>query len=170
MTLARTAGIVFAATISAPPAPLSLLVQDDVLVAAGFTPDAETLRARLGPSRRRFKMRLMFELGRFTKAVEAYLAGDIQALDELAVNQEGTPYQQRVWQTLRTVPAGSTITYAELAARAGSPGTARAAGTACGRNLVAPFVPCHRVVRSGGGLGGYEYGLHVKRWLIAHER
>ena len=68
-----------------------------------------------------------------------------------------------------TVPAGSTATYAELAAAAGSPAAVRAAGSACARNLLAPFVPCHRVLRTGGALGGYRYGLAVKDELLRHE-
>jgi methylated-DNA-[protein]-cysteine S-methyltransferase len=70
---------------------------------------------------------------------------------------------------MRAIAPGSTATYAELAAAAGSPTAVRAAGSACARNLVAPFVPCHRVLRSGGTLGGYYYGLDAKRVLLAHE-
>jgi len=70
---------------------------------------------------------------------------------------------------MRTIPAGRTWTYARLAAEAGRPTAVRAAGSGCARNLLAPIVPCHRVVRSGGGLGGYFYGLDVKRWLLQHE-
>jgi methylated-DNA-[protein]-cysteine S-methyltransferase len=71
---------------------------------------------------------------------------------------------------MREVPPGETITYTELAARAGSPTAVRAAGQACARNVIAPIVPCHRILRSDGTFGGYAYGLHVKRWLLAHER
>jgi len=70
---------------------------------------------------------------------------------------------------MRQIPPGQTWSYAELAAKAGRPDASRAAGSACARNLVAPFVPCHRVVRSDGTLGGYYYGLPVKEWLLAHE-
>jgi methylated-DNA-[protein]-cysteine S-methyltransferase len=71
---------------------------------------------------------------------------------------------------MREIEPGTTITYAELAARAGSPLAARAAGSACAINLIAPIVPCHRVLRGGGALGGYAYGLSRKEWLLAHER
>jgi methylated-DNA-[protein]-cysteine S-methyltransferase len=76
---------------------------------------------------------------------------------------------------MRDVEPGTTITYGELAARAGSPLAARAAGSACADNLIAPIVPCHRIVRSGTlsgakALGGYYYGLPTKEWLLAHER
>jgi methylated-DNA-[protein]-cysteine S-methyltransferase len=71
---------------------------------------------------------------------------------------------------MREVPAGEVITYAELAARAGNSRAVRAAGSACAQNMVAPIVPCHRIVRTGGSLGGYYYGLPVKEWLLAHEQ
>ncbi len=101
-------------------------------------------------------------------ALEHYAAGDLQALDHIAVAQPGGPFMQSAWEAMRTIRAGSVDTYAGLARRAGSPRAHRAAGTACSSNLVAPFVPCHRVVASGG-LGGYGYGLEVKRALLAHE-
>ena len=105
------------------------------------------------------------------RAVERYAAGDVTALDDVPVEQPGGPFFQRAWAAMRAVPAGSTTTYTELAAAAGSPMAVRAAGSACARNLVAPFVPCHRVLRSGGkgALGGYYFGLDVKRALLTHE-
>jgi len=98
--------------------------------------------------------------------VETYLrSGD--PCDDLPLDLAGTPFQSRVWQALRRVPWGSTTTYGALATALGLPvGAARAVGTACGSNPVALLVPCHRVVRSGGGLGGYEYGLDCKRRLL----
>jgi O-6-methylguanine DNA methyltransferase len=85
------------------------------------------------------------------------------------VTQDGTEHQQRVWSALREVPAGAPVSYAELARRVGNARAVRAAGSACGRNHVAPIVPCHRVVRSDGTPGGYGWGLPVKRWLLDHE-
>lgn len=102
-------------------------------------------------------------------AVAAYTAGDLQALDGVAVSQPGGEFLQAAWRALREIPAGHTASYTELAARAGRPAAVRAAGSACARNLVAPFVPCHRVLRSDGTLGGYEYGLPVKAALLRHE-
>lgn len=108
--------------------------------------------------------------GPVVAAVGRYLAGDLTALDEVEVSQPGGPFRQAAWAAMRRVPAGRTVSYAELAALAGRPTAVRAAGSACARNLVAPFVPCHRVVRSDGSLGGYAYGLAVKRALLEHER
>ena len=103
-------------------------------------------------------------------AVVRYADGDAGALDGVPVEQPGGPFFQDVWDAMRRVPPGSTVSYAELAAMAGRPTAVRAAGSACARNLVAPFVPCHRIVRTDGTLGGYAYGLDAKRALLAHER
>ena len=88
---------------------------------------------------------------------------------DLPLDVAGTAFQQAVWQELARVPAGETVSYAALAARAGTPGAARAAGTACGANAVAVLIPCHRAVRADGSLGGYAWGLDVKRELLKRE-
>ncbi len=100
--------------------------------------------------------------------LQRYADGDLDALDEVSVSQPGGPFQQQAWRAMRTIRAGSVDTYAGLARRAGSPRAARAAGTVCSTNLVAPFIPCHRVVASNG-LGGYGYGLPIKIALLEHE-
>jgi AraC family transcriptional regulator of adaptative response/methylated-DNA-[protein]-cysteine methyltransferase len=82
----------------------------------------------------------------------------------------GTVFQQRVWRELQRIPRGETITYAELAARIGAPTAVRAVGTACGANPVAMVVPCHRVVRADGSLGGYAWGLERKARLLRGEK
>lgn len=88
---------------------------------------------------------------------------------EVPVVAPGTPFQERVWSVLRALPAGSTISYEELAARAGRPGAQRAAGTANGANRLAILVPCHRVVRKTGEVGNYGGGRWRKEWLLHHE-
>ncbi|MFN8170245.1 MAG: methylated-DNA--[protein]-cysteine S-methyltransferase [Candidatus Nanopelagicales bacterium] len=100
--------------------------------------------------------------------LQRYADGDLDALDDVSVTQPGGPFQQRAWRAMRDIRAGSVDTYAGLAARAGIPGAARAAGTVCAQNLVAPFVPCHRIV-AADGLGGYGYGLETKIALLEHE-
>jgi O-6-methylguanine DNA methyltransferase len=102
-------------------------------------------------------------------ALAAYFAGDIDALDAITVAPQGTEFRRLVWKELRQIPAGSTISYGELAARVGAPGAARAVGTANATNPICLVIPCHRVVRAGGALGGYAFGLDRKRWLLAHE-
>lgn len=88
---------------------------------------------------------------------------------EMALAPAGTPFQRSVWKAISTVSCGKTITYGELARRAGSPGSARAAGAATGRNPLSIIVPCHRIVGSDGGLTGYAGGLERKRALLALE-
>ena len=97
-----------------------------------------------------------------------YADGDLDALDEVSVSQPGGPFQQRAWRAMRTIRAGSVDTYAGLARRAGSARASRAAGTVCSSNLVAPFVPCHRVIASTS-IGGYGYGVDIKIALLEHE-
>jgi methylated-DNA-[protein]-cysteine S-methyltransferase len=100
----------------------------------------------------------------------AYLAGDLRALDAIAVDPGGTAFQRAVWAELRRIPAGGTRSYAEVARAIGAPSAVRAVGAANGANPIAIVIPCHRVVASGGGLGGYGGGLARKRWLLEHER
>src|SRR6266545_4984896 len=83
--------------------------------------------------------------------------------------QLAEPFLSAAWQALRAIPPGEPISYTELAARAGRPAAVRAAAQACARNPCALFVPCHRVVRADGSLGGYRWGLPVKRWLLRWE-
>jgi methylated-DNA-[protein]-cysteine S-methyltransferase len=102
-------------------------------------------------------------------ALAAYFAGEVDALDAIRCDPQGTDFKQQVWKLLREVPAGTTVSYSELAARVGAPGAARAVGTANATNPICLIIPCHRVIRTGGGLGGYGFGLERKRWLLAHE-
>lgn len=103
-------------------------------------------------------------------AVSRYLAGDLHALDDVDVEVVGTPFQLRVWEALRSIPVGSTWSYGQLAAAVGSPRAVRAVGAANGANPVWLAVPCHRVVRGDGTIGGYGGGLDRKAWLLAHEQ
>ncbi len=97
-----------------------------------------------------------------------YFGGERERF-ETALAPEGTPFQRSVWKAIATVGFGQTITYGELARRAGCPGSARAAGAATGRNPLTIIVPCHRIVGSNGRLTGYAGGLDRKRALLAHE-
>lgn len=162
---------ILATVLETPAGPLSLLARADTLIAAGFTGEPLTLHARLHRSLRGAGLATARtgELSWLAKPVADYFGGDLAALDTLPVHQPGTALRQRLWERMRAVPAGETITYAELAREAGLPRAARAAGAACAGNLIAPVVPCHRVLRSDGSLGGYYYGLARKRWLLEHE-
>ena len=145
-----------------------LTPEDGLVRAAGFTAP-EALLARLAPPLAERGTAPGDDRGPVALAVAAYADGELPALDAVAVEQPGGPFLQRAWLAMRAVPAGTTTTYAALAAAAGRPAAVRAAGSACARNLVAPFVPCHRVTRSDGSLGGFLYGLEVKRRLLGHE-
>ena len=104
-------------------------------------------------------------------ALAAYFAGDVDALEAIAADApRGTDFQRSVWKCLREIRAGETMSYGELAARVGLPGAARAVGMANASNPIALIVPCHRVIRAGGAIGGYGFGPETKRWLLDHER
>jgi methylated-DNA-[protein]-cysteine S-methyltransferase len=102
------------------------------------------------------------------KQVADYLDGKRRDFD-LPMAPSGTDFQRRVWREIARIPFGKTITYAELAKRAGAPGSARAAGAATGRNPISIIVPCHRVVGTSGSLTGYAGGLDRKARLLALE-
>ena len=88
---------------------------------------------------------------------------------DLPLDVRGTAFQQRVWQALRGIPAGSTASYTDIAARIGAPGSARAVAKACGANALAVAIPCHRVVKTDGSLSGYRWGVERKRSLLKRE-
>ena len=91
------------------------------------------------------------------------------ATDDLPLDPRGTGFERRVWDAIVAIPAGSVASYAELASRIGAPGSVRAVARACASNPIAVAIPCHRVVRSDGGLGGYRWGVTRKRALLARE-
>jgi methylated-DNA-[protein]-cysteine S-methyltransferase len=107
--------------------------------------------------------------GGVATAFRRYLSGDLTALDVIEVDAAGTPFQKRVWTELRRIPAGTAISYGELARRVGDPKACRAVAGANGANPVAVVLPCHRVVAATGDLWGYGGGLGRKGWLLSHE-
>lgn len=157
------------------PTPLGpmLLVTDEAGNARAA--EWEDCQARmLGPLRRRYGIELA-QLGRrrtpsdARRALEAYFAGRLDAIDGVRVRAGGTSFQRDVWAALRAIPAGQAVTYATLASRLGRAKAVRAVGTANGANPVSVIVPCHRVVGSDGSLTGYGGGIERKRWLLGHE-
>ncbi|KMO36693.1 cysteine methyltransferase [Methylobacterium tarhaniae] len=101
--------------------------------------------------------------------IDAYFAGDLRAIDRLAVRTNGTAFQRGVWAALRDIPAGTTMSYGALARSLGRDKAVRAVGLANGANPVGLVVPCHRVIGANAALTGYGGGLHRKQWLLAHE-
>jgi len=157
--------------LSTPTGPLSILAgPDGDVLAAGFTPDPAALLPLIHPTLRA-PLGQRTDLGPVTAAVRSYLDGDLAAIDAVPVRQHtGGVFMAHAWQVLRAVPAGAPVTYTGYAALAGRPPAVRAAAAACARNAAALFVPCHRVLRTDGSLGGYRWGLDVKRWLLGHEQ
>lgn len=135
------------------------------VVAAGWSGDVAAIAARAGLT---VADAVEGECAA-SAAVRAFYAGDVSAPSRTPVAQRGTPFQAAVWEALRAIPVGEIIRYGELAAALGSPGASRAVGAACGRNAVALFVPCHRVVGASGALTGFAWGVDVKRALLARE-
>ena len=161
------------ATVATPPGPFTVVVThapdgSDVVLAGGWTDDVSVLLPVIHRSLRP----VWVERADFLPVldvVEAFVAGDVTAIDDVPVKQRSGPFLEDAWQVLRTVPAGRPDTYATFAARCGRPAAVRAVANACARNAAALFVPCHRVLGSGGGLGGFRWGTPVKRWLLDHE-
>lgn len=108
-------------------------------------------------------------LSKWVRAIAQHVAGQAPSLD-VPVDVRATAFQWRVWEALRAIPYGETRTYREVAKSIGKPKAARAVGRACATNPVALVIPCHRVVREGGNLGGYAWGLGIKRRLLESER
>ena len=102
-------------------------------------------------------------------ALEGYFAGDLDGLKTIKWRVAGTPFQRKVWTALRTIPAGTTLSYGALAAQLDMPKAVRAVGLANGSNPISIVVPCHRVIGANGSLTGYGGGLERKRWLLQHE-
>lgn len=148
------------------------LVSDDqgALRALEFDSQEERLHRLLARHYRHYQLVEGTAPETIREALEAYFTGDFSGLKAVEVATGGTDFQRLVWQALRRIPSGTTISYGELAARIGRPGACRAVGLANGANPVAIVVPCHRVIGANGTLTGYGGGLPRKRWLVEHER
>lgn len=156
-------------TVETPDGPL-VIVADGAqhVLAAGWTADASAVVARIHPALRPEAVREASLDA--ADAARAYYAGAVAAIDDVAVRQHGTEMQLAGWRALRAIAPGAPLTYSEFAAALGSPTAVRAAASICARNAPALFVPCHRVLRGDGTLGGFAWGLPVKASLLARER
>jgi methylated-DNA-[protein]-cysteine S-methyltransferase len=158
-------------TTSTPAGPFTFVAaDDDAVLAAGWTADQATLADRISDGLRPTSLRERTGQSPIADAVAAYCSGDLDAPAAVTVRQASGPFVTNAWAALRKVSAGEVITYTQLAERAGRPAAVRAAASACAGNPSALFVPCHRVVRRDHGLGGFAWGLDVKRWLLGHEQ
>jgi len=103
------------------------------------------------------------------RAISDYFLGDLRAINSIPVTTGGTSFQREVWAALRTIQAGTTLSYRALARQLGRPKSVRAVGLSNGANPVAIVIPCHRVIGTDGSLTGYGGGVSRKRWLLVHE-
>lgn len=157
-------------TTTTPIGPFTAVVAaDGAVLGSGWTADPHELTAVMSPSLRPTELAGKRDLGEVTTAIRRYHGGELDAVDDIVVRQRSGEFMQQAWDVLRTVPAGKPVTYSDYAALAGRPAAVRAAAAACARNAAALFVPCHRVLRIGGALGGFRWGLQTKRWLLDHE-
>lgn len=160
----------FWSTLDTPIGPFTAVVDDDgAVLASGWTSDLDALLPLVHPTLRPTTVRYAADLGPVGEAVTRYHDGDLTAVDAVAVRQRSGVFLEHAWDVLRAVPAGGPLTYTEYAAKAGRPAAVRAAASACARNAAALFVPCHRVLRTDGTLGGFRWGVEVKRQLLDHE-
>lgn len=147
-----------------------ILIADEhgSVLGSGWTETIEAVRDRIHPSLR--PETLVEGETPAAEAVDAYYAGELAAAMAVPVRQHGTALQLQGWKALREIPPGEPLTYTGFAEALGKPSAVRAAASICARNAPALFVPCHRVLRTDGSLGGFAWGTGVKRSLLDYER
>ena len=147
---------------------LNLIAREDVLLAANLS-TVSALKASLDDEDRTREFKEVKSIPVISDLITDYFDGDLTALNAIKVRQPGAPFSQAAWKAMRRVKASKTMSYADLADRAGSPAAVRAAGSACAKNAIVLVVPCHRIVKTGGALGNYAYGSNKKEWLLRFE-
>ena len=156
-------------TVDTPIGPFTAIVDEDgAVIASGWTASLDELLPQVHPSLRPTAL-VAGDLGAVGDAVVRYHEGELSAVADVPVRQRSGEFLEHAWEVLRTVPPGAPVTYTEYAAKAGRPAAVRAAASACARNAAALFVPCHRVLRTDGTMGGFRWGVTAKRWLLEHE-
>lgn len=170
MTTTMTTSTATWATVDTRLGPFTAVVDDEgAVLASGWTAELDELLPQVHPTLRPAEL-AAGDIGRVADAIARYHDGDLSAIDDVPVRQRSGAFLEHAWDILRTVPAGAPVTYTEYAAKAGRPAAVRAAASACARNAAALFVPCHRVLRLDGTLGGFRWGVETKHRLLAHER
>jgi len=159
------------ATVATPAGPFTVITRLDgsTVLASGWTDEPGLLLPVIHSTLRPRILQQSEATNGITDIVGAYHEGDLKVIDSVAVEQLSGPFLMHAWDVLREVPPGGPVTYTEYAELSGRPIAVRAAASACARNAAALFVPCHRVLRLDGSLGGFRWGLPVKQWLIDHE-
>lgn len=156
-------------TMSTPDGPFTILARDGVVLASGWTAELGELTGQIHQDLRPAEVEAVTDLGTISQAVEAFYAGDPAPAMAVPVLQKSGPFRSHAWDVLRTVRPGAPVTYTEYADLSGNPKAVRAAASACAFNAAALFVPCHRVIRTDGSLGGFRWGMAVKESLLARE-
>jgi methylated-DNA-[protein]-cysteine S-methyltransferase len=155
-------------TIDTPDGAFTIVADDrGRVLASGWTDDPQAALDRIHPRLRPSDVRAGETDA--AAAARAYYDGDLAAIDAVEVGQLGTDLQLAGWRALRGIEPGHPLSYTEFAAALGQPSAVRAAASICARNAPALFVPCHRVLRTDGSLGGFAWGLEVKRSLLDRE-
>lgn len=162
---------VSAEKIGTPFGSLNILVTADlqpVIIGAGFGSLTE-LTTRVLSQRPGLQIKRQKIPKPIADVFQDWLTGNFLALDALKVDQGGSKFRQDCWRAMRQIKPGKAISYSELAKKTSSPAAVRAAATACAQNLIAPIIPCHRIIKTDGSLGRYGYGESVKRKLLEFE-
>ena len=155
-------------SLTTPIGTLNLIADGDLLLGANFS-SVRALKDALDHTYVGSESKLVKKIPGISPLIADYFAGDLTALSAIKVSQPGGVFSQAAWKSMRKVHAGKVISYSQLAEKAGSPRAIRAAGSACAKNAIVLVVPCHRIVKSGGALGNYAYGVNKKLWLLGHE-
>ena len=145
-----------------------MIADEHVLLGASFGAFSTILTSLSSEDAAR-EIKLVKRIPMISELCSDYFEGDVNALNSILVRQPGATFSQAAWKAMRKIKPGKVLSYTDLAVRAGSPAAVRAAGSACAKNAITVIVPCHRIVKTGGALGNYAFGLAKKEWLLRHE-
>jgi len=155
-------------TMASPIGKLHLLTRGDVVLGLNLS-GFQDLLSSLSPHELEEKIGKASRIKGVSEKIADYFDGDLKAINSIKVKQPGGEFSQAAWSAMRKIKAGTMDSYADLAHSAGSPAAVRAAGSACAKNKIILIIPCHRIIKSGGAIGGYGPGVDKKIWLLKHE-
>jgi methylated-DNA-[protein]-cysteine S-methyltransferase len=153
---------------STPIGTLNVIADGELLLGANLS-SVKALKDGLDSIYKGSEFREVSKIPIISDLISDYFDGDTSAINGIKVSQPGGTFSQSAWKSMRKVRPGKVISYAQLAENSGSPKAVRAAGSACAKNAIVLVVPCHRIVKTGGALGNYAYGINKKEWLLRHE-
>ena len=143
------------------------VTKNPVVVGAGFKPINKLIKQL--NLKEDTKLIKDTKLEGITEIVKDWIDGDLDVFRKIKLKQDGAEFMQSCWNQLRKIDGGKVLSYAQLAKKAGNAKAVRAAGSACAKNLIAPFVPCHRIIKTNGDIGNYGFGVSLKKALLEHE-